>query len=486
MKEKDHALYEAFISKDPRFDGRFFVGISSTGIYCRPICKARRPKEENCSFYSTAAEAENAGYRPCLLCRPEMTPGNSIIDSSSKLAHSAARYIEENCGNIDSINEIAEYLGCTDRHLRRIFTEEFNVSPVQYLQTCRLLLAKNLLTETNLTIVDIAMASGFGSLRRFNDLFKNHYRLSPTALRKQLPEDGENSKEIRVSLGYRPPYLWDEMLNFLAYRAIPGVEYIIDNKYMRTISMVKMNGEYVYGWIKVGHNEKKNALIVELSESLIPVLTQVISRVKSLFDLNCDPYIIYENLMSMKEINPELPVLGTRLPGCFNPFEMSVRAVLGQQITVKAASTIAGRLVNAYGKPIETGIEGLTHVFPLPEDIVLLDSPIENQLGPLGIIKTRSRTIYSLAEAFVENTIDFSHSANIEEEIVKLLEIPGIGNWTAQYIAMRTMEWTDAFLETDVGVKNAMPTSTPKERLQIAEKWRPWRSYANINLWNSL
>lgn len=479
-------LYEAFISKDPRFDGRFFVGISSTGIYCRPICKARQPKEENCSFYATAAEAEQAGYRPCLLCRPELAPGSSVMDSKSSVAKRAARYIEENCGDIENISEVAEHFHVTDRHLRRIFTEEYNVSPIKYLQTCRLLLAKNLLTETNLPVIDIAMASGFGSLRRFNDLFKSHYSLSPSSLRKNLPDDRDSTSQISISIGYRPPYLWREMLNFLAGRAIPGVEVVSDDEYMRTVALKNFHGEYVYGWIRVSNNIKKNTLVVKLSESLLPVLTQVITRVKSQFDTNCDPYIIFEKLKSMNEIKDGLAVLGTRLPGSFNPFEMSVRAVLGQQITVKAASTIAGRFVREFGTPIETGIHGLDYIFPLSEDILKLEGPIENHLGPLGIIKTRSRTIYELARHTVDETIDFSSSAIVEEEIEKLLEVPGIGNWTAKYIAMRTMEWTDAILETDVGIKKALAPMTPNEITKLSEEWRPWRSYANINLWNSL
>lgn len=486
MIAKDNGLYAAFVAKDPRFDGRFFVGISSTGIYCRPVCRARQPKAENCTFYSTAAEAELAGYRPCLLCRPELAPGTSITDASTVLAHKAARMLEKNCGMGHSIEELAKRLGCTDRHLRRVFTAEYNVSPVQYLQTCRLLLAKNLLTDTNLNVIDVAMSAGFGSLRRFNDLFKKHYNLTPTTLRKQSVAGKEKDGNITLALGYRPPYCWEEMLNFLAGRAITGIEVVKDDEYMRTVHLENTEGKHVYGWVRVGHNPKKNVLSVTVSETLLSVLPQVLARIRHLFDLYCNPDAVYETLRVMNHIRPNLCVLGTRVPGCFNAFEMAVRAVLGQQITVKAASTLAARIVDAYGTPVQTGIEGLTHIFPSPEAILALDGPIENHFGRLGVIAARSRTIYELARTIVQGEIDFDLCTQPEEEMKKLMTIHGIGSWTAQYIAMRAMEWPDAFLETDAGIKKALQPYTSKELLKMAESWRPWRSYATVNLWNSL
>lgn len=486
MQKNNVGLYAAFTAKDARFDGRFFVGVSSTGIYCRPVCRARQPKEENCTFFSTAAEAEQAGYRPCLLCRPELAPGASITDASSVLARRAARIIEENCGNGETLNELADQLGCTDRHLRRVFMTEYHVSPVQYLQTCRLLLAKYLLTDTNLTVMDIALASGFGSLRRFNDSFKNHYNLTPTDLRKRMSSEIKERSEIIVYLGYRPPYRWEEMLRFLDARTIPGVDLVKDNMYWRTVHILNSKKDHIYGFIKVGNHAAKNALGITLSESLLPVLPQVLARIKNMFDLYCEPETVYQALLSMNEIRCGLCVPGIRLPGCFDTFEMSIRAILGQQITVKAASTIAGRIVNTFGTPAQTGIDGLTHVFPAPEILLALEEPLAQHLGPLGVISSRSRTIAALAKAFVEKQINFGFCPDPEEEINKLLTIHGIGNWTAQYIAMRTMAWPDAFLETDVGIKKALPGHSSKELLQIAEKWRPWRSYAIINLWNSL
>jgi len=479
-------LYAAYKSKDARFDGRFFIGISTTGIYCRPVCRARQPKAENCTFYPTAAEAEQSGYRPCLLCRPELAPGNSITDATATLVHRAARILEENCGSGQSLDELAGRLGCTDRHLRRVFTEQYNVSPVQYLQTCRLLLAKNLLTDTNLSVLDVAMAAGFGSLRRFNDLFKNHYHLSPTALRKKLPEERKQSSNITLALGYRPPYRFDEILRFLAGRAIPGVEVIKNGEYWRTVHLADAEGKDIYGWLCVGHKPKKNVLTITVSETLLSVLPQVLSKVRHLFDLYCDPDAVYETLSSMNNIRTGLCVLGTRLPGCFNAFEMSVRAILGQQITVKAASTLAARIVTTHGAPVVTDIPGLTHVFPSPQNILASGEPIENHLGPLGVIAARAKAIYKLAQELAQKKIDLDLCAQPEAEMKKLMTIPGIGNWTAGYIAMRTMGWPDAFLETDVGVKKALDLYNAKELLELAEAWRPWRSYATINLWNSL
>jgi AraC family transcriptional regulator of adaptative response / DNA-3-methyladenine glycosylase II len=450
------------------------------------VCRAKQPKIENCAFYPTAAEAEQAGYRPCLLCRPELAPGASITDAASDLAYRAIRMLEENCGNGQSLEEIAEWLGFSGRHLRRVFTAEYNVPPVQYLQTCRLLLAKNLLTDTDLPVLGIAMAAGFGSLRRFNDIFKKQYHLSPTALRKRTAEENRHISDITLTLGYRPPYHWEKMLQFLAGRAINGVEAVKNNAYMRTAYFLNTEGKQLYGWVRVGHKPEKNALAVTVSETLLPVLPQVLARIRHLFDLHCDPDAVYETLRAMNDIRPGLCVLGTRVPGCFNAFEMMVRAVLGQQITMKAAGTLAARIVAAYGAPVQIGIEGLTHIFPSPEAILALGGAIENHLGALGVIAARSRTIYELARVWAQGEINFDLFARPEEEMKKLMAIRGIGSWTAQYIAMRAMEWPDAFLETDAGVKKALGPYTSKELLKMAEAWRPWRSYATVNLWNSL
>lgn len=485
IEGKEPMLYAAFKSKDARFDGRFFVGVRTTGIYCRPVCRAKLPKAENCTYYLTPAEAEGAGFRPCLQCRPELAPGLAPVDAIVNLAQKAARLIEENCEKDENLNALASKLGCTDRHLRRAFNEEYHVSPIQYLQTCRLLLAKCLLTDTNLSMLDVAMASGFKSLRRFNDVFKKQYRLSPSALRKQTTPQSQSNDKITLALGYRPPYCWNQILEFLSMRAIPGVEIVQDNIYSRTVHILTGEGKHIYGWLQVTNQQQKSTLSVTISASLLPVLPQVLGRIRHLFDLYCEPEAVQETLFCMDEIKPGLFIPGIRIPGCFDSFEMSVRAVLGQQITVKAATTLAGRFAERFGKPVDTGIDGLSLVFPLPEDILVLGNPIENHLGPLGIIAARARTIRALAETFANKTVDFDYISDPEMTVEKLIRLPGIGPWTAKYIAMRTLGWTDAFPDTDLGVKKALFPRNRKEILSLAEQWRPWRAYATMCLWNS-
>ncbi len=480
------ALYAALQAHDSRFDGRFFVGITSTGIYCRPVCRVKTPQEKNCTFYPSAAAAENAGYRPCLKCRPELAPGRSSIDAASRQARRAASIIEENRLLESDLSELARTLGMTDRHLRRIFAAEFGVSPVQYLQTSRLLLAKNLLADTSLSVTQVALSSGFGSVRRFNDLFKDRYKLTPTDLRKNRATTGSTEHDgITIRLGYRPPYRWDTLLGFLGGRAIPGVESVKDGSYRRTVTQ-RQGEQTIRGWLVVENLPQKNQLAATLSDSLLGVLPKTLSRVRQLFDLNCEPFEIGKVLEDMNRIAPGLYVSGTRLPGCFDPFEMSVRAILGQQITVKAAKTLAGRFAGSFGERIETPFEELTTTFPTARQVVSLGEPLEDKLGPLGITATRSRSIGVLSAAMVQGVIDLAPQADPELEIRKLLAIPGIGPWTAQYIAMRGLGWPDAFPDTDYGVKKALDGFSGREILNRSEAWKPWRAYATVNLWNSL
>lgn len=449
--------------------------------------RAKKPKEENCTFFETAAEAEQAGFRPCLQCRPELAPGLAPVDSTAVLAQKTAKILEENCSEIENLQELAERLGCSDRHLRRAFTKEYNVSLVQYLQTCQLLLAKNLLTDTRLSVIDVAMAAGFGSLRRFNDLFLKQYHLSPTQLRKQLEtEKNQCSDPITLKLGYRPPYMWYQMLEFISKRTIKGVEKVEDGEYYRTVRLINKDKKTVCGWIKVGNIESKNVLSVTVSASLLSVLPQVLSKVKRLFDLYCEPQTVYETLEAMNDIKENLCIPGMRLPGCFDDFELCVRAVLGQQITVKAATTLAGRFAKTFGDSVETEIEGLCYTFPAPESLLELKGEIIEHLGPIGIISTRAKTIFELARLFSIQKTELAMTLNAEEEIKKLTGISGIGQWTAQYIAMRACGWVDAFLNTDHAVKKALAPRAQKEILELAESWRPFRAYAVVNLWNSL
>lgn len=380
MKEKEnHSLYEIFKSKDERFDGKFFIGVSSTGIYCRPVCKAKLPKEENCTYYTTPAEAEADGYRPCLICRPELAPGNSKLDSSKSIATMAAKLLEENISDEQNIEEIADILQVSSRHLRRVFKEEYNVTPTEYLQTSRLLLAKKLLTDTNISILDVAMASGFGSLRRFNDVFKKQYNLTPSHFRKEVSESNSNkNNDITIKIGYHSPYRYNDLLKFLECRAIYGVEKIEKGKYYRTIR-IKKNNEYITGYIIVSNNEKKSEINLTISDTLLKVLPQVIGKVKNLFDLNCEPYSIYDNAKNINKTIPNSFLIGTRIPGSIDDFEICVRAVIGQLVSIKSACTLLQRITEKFGNKINTNIEGLDYLFPTPEDILNIKDNISNE-----------------------------------------------------------------------------------------------------------
>jgi AraC family transcriptional regulator, regulatory protein of adaptative response / DNA-3-methyladenine glycosylase II len=479
------ACYAAMQAHDARFDGRFFCGVSSTGIYCRPVCRVKPPRKENCTFFVSAAAAEAAGYRPCLRCRPELAPGRAPVDSVARLARSAALIMEEDRLTSRTISELATTLGITDRHLRRVFLAEYGVSPVQYLQTQRLLLGKSLLSDTRLTVTEVAVAAGFGSIRRFNHLFKTHYRLTPNRLRNKTDGIEQSDQGITVSLGYRPPYAWDSLISFLAHRAIPGVEWVAEGRYRRTVALKK--GDTIhYGWISVANQPKRNRLSITVASTLLPVLSQVLARIRLLFDLNSSPEKVYEKLVVMNELLPNICVPGIRVPGCFDPFEMAVRAILGQQITVKAAGTLAARLVNVFGGKTETPFEGLSLAFPHPETICGLSGSMENHLGPLGITGAKARSILALATALMTGSIALSYGSNPTDEMEKLGSLPGFGPWTVQYIAMRALGWPDAFPHTDYGVRKALRDRSVQEILALSPAWSPWRSYATILLWNAL
>ncbi|MDR3248601.1 MAG: helix-turn-helix domain-containing protein [Treponema sp.] len=479
------ACYAALRTHDTRFDGRFFVGVSSTGIYCRPICRVKIPLAKNCSFFTSAAAAEAAGFRPCLKCRPELAPGHSPADGMRRIARKAAAMLDDDCiadNTGEGMSALAAALGITDRHLRRVFAEEFGVSPVQYVLTRKLLLAKSLLTDTRLSITGVAMTAGFGSIRRFNDTFKKRYALSPGALRKTIQEPQPANDGITVHLDYRPPYDWEKIITFLAARAIAGVEHINETAYRRTVRIA--GKKTCEGWVSVGPGAKKNSFAITVSASLLPVLPKVLIHVRNLFDINCDPGEIYEQLSVMNTIKPNLCVPGIRVPGCFDPFEMAVRAVLGQLITVKAARTLTTRLAGL-GKKITTPFDDLFVIFPDPQQICALAPSIEPTLGALGIPRAKSRSILALAEALVNNSIHLSAGSNPEAEMKKLLALPGFGEWTVQYIGMRALHWPDAFPHTDYGIKKALAGMNTKTILEASQEWSPWRSYAAMNLWNS-
>ncbi len=466
----DDQCYHAVLSRDRRFDGVFFVGVSSTKIYCRSVCSTRKPHRENCTFYPSAAAAEKEGYRPCLCCRPELAPGQAKIDAVSRLAATAASKIEDGVLTEKSVSELADSLGITSRHLRHILQEEFGVSPIQLAQTQRLLLAKRLLSDSNLSLADVAFASGFSSVRRFNSLFQKRYHLNPSKLRKatNFPQD-----TLSCELAYRSPFDWQALLSFLQVRAILGVEIISQSCYQRTVRI----GKY-QGWIKVSPVPEQNKLQVELSSSLVAAILAVITRVKNLFDLTAEPELIANHLGDLALSSP-----GLRVPGAFDNFEVALRAIIGQQVSVKAATTLMGRFIKAFGEPIQTPISGLTHLTPTPMQIAQL-SP--QDLTKLGIISTRAKSIITLSQALVNNQLQLHTYSNIEATIAHLKKLPGIGDWTAQYIAMRVLGYPDAFPHSDLALRRALNVVKPAQVLQIAQAWRPWRAYAAMHLWKSL
>jgi len=471
-----HTCYRALRARDARFDGRFFVAVSSTRIYCRPVCTVKPPKRENCRFYPSAAAAESAGYRPCLRCRPELAPGNASIDATTRVAQAAASLIEDRALEEGGLDAIASRLGITDRHLRRAFGAEFGVSPVEFAQTQRLLLAKRLLTDTALPVTEVAYASGFGSLRRFNALFKQRYRLQPSALRRHTRASSQTDA-LSFELSFRPPYDWLAVSTFLGARSIAGVEAVEDSRYRRTVR-VPAEGKDHLGWVEVGISAKKPALRVAISASLARALPPVLSRVKALMDLACNPTEVSLALGTLPGKNP-----GLRVPGAFDGFEVAIRAILGQQVSVAAARTIAGRFALAFGDPIETPFASLQTVFPTAARIAEATS---GSVARLGMPGSRARTVITLARAVADGALVLAPNADVDTTLERLRALPGVGEWTAQYIAMRALAWPDAFPHTDLGVMKAMRETDPRRVLEAAEAWRPWRAYAVMHLWNSL
>ncbi|MBK7472185.1 MAG: DNA-3-methyladenine glycosylase 2 [Betaproteobacteria bacterium] len=474
MLTTDHC-YRALLSRDSRFDGKFFVGVSSTGIYCRPVCTARTPMRTRCTFYPSAAAAEGAGFRPCLRCRPELAPGNACVDAPQRIAHAAASLIDDGFLEENDLALLAARLGVTDRHLRRVFQAEFGVAPVGYAQTQRLLLAKRLLTDTTLPVTDIALAAGFGSVRRFNALFQARYRMQPTRLRHDGGA-GTGTPAMRFELAYRPPLPWDTLLAFLGHRAIQGVEAVAGHEYRRTVAVA--HGGHVHrGWIAVRPAARRATLQVSLSPGLARVVPPVLARVKRLFDLACDPHAVAAQLGELAAAHP-----GLRVPGAFDGFEMAVRAILGQQVTVKAATTLSGRIARAFGDALATPWAELTHTFPAAGRVAALTV---DDVASNGIIASRSRSILALAGRIADGTLVLAPGVDVERTLAALRAVPGIGEWTAQYIAMRALAWPDAFPHTDLGVMKALGETSPRRVLARAEPWQPWRAYAVMHLWHS-
>jgi len=478
------ACYLALKARDARFDGSFFTGVTSTGIYCRPVCRVRTPRQENCRFFAHAAQAESAGFRPCLRCRPELAPQAlrwSLQDASAVLAQQAARLLDEPEAWSDaapSVERLAQRLGISDRHLRRIFELQLGVSPLQYLQTRRLLSAKQLLADTALPVTQVALISGFGSVRRFNAAFTAHYGLSPSALRR---EGMQRDAACEVRLGYRPPYDVDATLAFFRTRAIEGLESVTQRQLVRTLAL-DAGGRRWEGWLSVTFDDAQCQVLLRVSESLHGVLPLVIRRVRAAFDLDADPHAINACLHGSFPQGD-----GLRVPGALSGYELAVRAVLGQQITVAAARTLAQRLVHRFGAPVATPDPALRHLFPAPE---VLAAAAGDALGQLGIVRQRQAAIVAIARAVAEGRLALHPGADVPSTTAALKELPGIGDWTAQYIAMRALRWPDAFPAGDVALHKALGVQQSRQPAREAEAasqaWKPWRSYAVVRAWNAL
>lgn len=472
----------ARLSRDARFDGMFFTGVLSTGIFCRPICPARPPLKRNVRYFPTAAEAVEAGLRPCLRCRPEAAPHSPEWRGASSLVERALALIRQGFLNENPVDELADRLAVGSRHLRRLFKRHVGASPVAIARTHRTLLAKALLSETELSITQIALASGFGSLRQFNSVFRDVCGVQPRDIRRQrrgCPSDG-CAPSIELQLGFRPPYDWNAMLAFWRQRIIPGVESVSDGVYRRTI---RLDGD-CHGWLAATVAPGKNAVSVSLSLNRMERLMPVLSRVRRMFDLDADMAPIHAVLARDPLLAPLVEnAPGLRLPGAWDPFEFSVRAVLGQQISVKAATTIAGRIADRFGFPCPADYPpGLTCFFPSAAELHGKD------LGGLGLTGKRTKTLGGLIEAVSEGKVPLEYGQEPAAFEGAMTALAGIGPWTACYVAMRALGMSDAFPASDLGIVKALSESqkraTARQVLLRAEAWRPFRAYAAIHLWN--
>jgi AraC family transcriptional regulator of adaptative response / DNA-3-methyladenine glycosylase II len=479
MELNQDICYRALITRDARFDGVFFVGVKTTRIYCRPVCTARTPHKVNCRFFASAAAAELLGFRPCLRCRPELAPGHSPVDAVGRVARGAARRIEAGAlNNGNSVEDLAGEFGLCSRQLRRAMRQELGVSPIQWAQTHRLLLAKQLLTETGLPMIEVALASGFESVRRFNALFKSHYRLEPRRFRKARVAPLQE-EPIRLRLTYRPPIAWNELLRFLADRAIEGVELVSGDCYARTVAIGAHRG-----WLSVAPGKAPNTLLVEFSVSLGNVLAPLLARLRHLFDLGARPDVIASHLADDRTIGPAVRRCpGLRVPGALSGFDLAWRAVLGQRISVRAATALARRVTAEFGAPIETPQPRLNRLAPEPDALAAARACA---ITRLGISRAGTQAIQSLASAVAAGRLRLEPGADPSSTIEQLLDLRGIGRWTAEYIAMRALGWPDAFPEGDLGLRRALGDVRPAGLRAIAERWRPWRAYAVMHVWNGL
>ena len=494
------AAYRALVTHDARFDGRFFVGVTSTRIYCRPVCRVKAARRENCRWFDNAASAERAGFRPCLRCRPELAPGLSLTDSSQVLARHAARMIDHavRSGQGVRMPALAGRLGVTERHLRRVFADAHGVSPIDYLTTQRLLQAKQLLTDTRLPVTEIALACGFESLRRFNAVFAERCRLTPTQLRRDSVAPARRGGELaarvaaeatgRVRLGYRPPYDVASMMAFWQQRTLPGVEHVDGLVLRRTLAFpgTGKDASSGTGWVEVRFDPDRHEVEVRASASGARHWGLLIEAVRHAFDLDADPTGTAALQADLARRWPGAAIApGLRVPGSFDGFETAARVVLGQQVTVAAARTLAGRLVERFGQPVQTPWPELHRTFP---SAAILAAAPASAIGELGIVRQRVGALQALARAVCDG-LPLHRGAPVEPTLAALQALPGIGAWTAELLALRVLAWPDAFPSTDIGVLKALGLQKAHEApqaLALAESWRPWRSYAVIGLWRAL
>jgi AraC family transcriptional regulator of adaptative response / DNA-3-methyladenine glycosylase II len=473
----DHVCEQARLSRDPRFDGLFFTAVSSTGIYCRPVCPAPTPRRENVAYYRNAAAAEAAGFRPCLRCRPELSPGDGAWRRGDAAVARALKLIDEGLLSEEPLAALAERVHLGERQLRRLFVERLGAAPIGVHGTRRLLFAKQLLTETTLPITQVALAAGFGSLRRFNTTFQAAYRMAPRDLRKRPLE--ERGEALTLRLGYRPPYDFAAMLDFLRGRALPGVEVVDADSYARVIGPIGTPG-----WLRVSAwPGGEHALKLELHGATPARLLEIVNRLRRMFDLDADPQAISDALSGDARLRPLLARRpGLRLPSGWHGFEIAVRAIIGQQVSVAAARTVAARLAQRFGQALPAAFApGLDHQFPTPEALADAD------LAAIGLTRARADTIRTMARALLDGRVDFRPERTLDEFTARWVALPGIGPWTAQYIAMRALGHPDAFPAEDLVLQRALPNDGSRLGAKVlsahAEGWRPWRAYAVIHLW---
>jgi AraC family transcriptional regulator of adaptative response / DNA-3-methyladenine glycosylase II len=482
--------YKALQTRDERFDGRIFVGVTSTGIYCRPVCPARTAKFENCHFFPSAAAAQEAGFRPCLRCRPETGPDLATWRGTSNTVTRALGLIAEGAldGEGAGVEELADRVGVGERQLRRLFQQHLGASPLAVAQTRRVLFAKQLIHETRLPMAEIALAAGFGSVRRFNETFHDLFGRPPRELRSKAicaqPDRSLAAAGVTVKLRYRPPYDWSALLSHLEARAIDGVEQVEGGVYRRTVFL---DGQP--GMVEVVHEPAARRLAATLRSPSVRALPGMVARIRRVFDLGADVKAIGAHLARDPLLAPLIAAHpGLRAPGAWDAFELAVRAVLGQQVTVSAARALGSRLAEIAGTPL-AGLDGphpsLRRAFPTAEQVARAD------LGALGMPGARRRALAALAAAASADPRLFEPLATVEETVSKLRAIAGVGDWTAQYIALRAAREPDAFPATDRGLLRGAARVqgepvTPEQLRGRAEHWRPWRAYAAQHLWTAV